>query len=156
MAMAGLTLAAAGYQAYASHESGKAQRKIANRNADLLDRSADDALARGGEEALAVRRRGRQLVGDQRAAAAAQGLDVNQGAAADLQEQAATFAAQDEATVRKNAWREAYGIRSQAGNQRMQGRYAQRTGTNNAIGTGLEGIGKSYAYWQADQSPRMR
>jgi hypothetical protein len=154
MAMTALTLAATGYQAYAQREAGEAQEAIAKRNAKLLERSADDALARGNEEVIAHRRRTRMLVGSQRATAAAQGLDVNSGVSLDLQDQATMHGAADEATIRRNAWREAYGIRTQAGNQRMEGRYARRAGTNQAIGTTLGGIGNAYAYWQADRAPR--
>lgn len=150
-----LTIAATGTQAYGQYEAGKAQRDIANRNADLLDRSAADAMARGNEEAIASRRRTRLLVGEQRAAAAAQGLDVNSGVAFDLQDQAQQHGTADEATIRKNAWREAWGIRTQAGNQRAEGAYAKRAATNQAIGTSLDGLGRSYAYWSAEQSPRM-
>lgn len=150
-----LTVAATGAQAYSQHQAGKAQDAIANRNAKLLDRSADDALARGNEEAIASRRRTRLLVGEQRAAAAAQGLDVNTGVARDLQDQAYQHGLADEATIRKNAWREAWGIRTQAGNQRAEGRYARRAGVNNAIGTSLGGIGSAYAYWDQNKSVRM-
>lgn len=156
MAMTALTLAAAGYQAHAQYEAGKEQQSIANRNAKLLEKSAEQALDRGNEEAIGVRRRTRLLIGEQRAAAAAQGLDVSVGAPADLQEQAAAFGAADEATIRKNAFDEAWGIRTQASNQRTAGRYARREGTNAAIGTSLGGIGKSYGYWQEERAPRVR
>lgn len=156
MAMTALTLAATGYQVYAQNQAGKAQQKIANNNAKLLERSADDAISRGNEEALGARRRTRLLVGEQRAAAAAQGLDVNVGAPADLQEQAAAFGAHDEATIRRNAFNEAWGIRTQASNQRTEGRYARRSATNQAIGTGLGGLGQSYGYWQQERTPKVK
>ena len=155
MAVPLLTVASAGVSAYGSYKAGEAQQDIANRNAKLLERSADDAIERGNEEAIASRRRTKLLVGEQRATAAAQGLDVNSGVAFDLQDQATQHGLADEATIRKNAWREAWGIRTQAGNQRQEGRYAKRAGTNNAIGTSLSGLGQSYAYWQAGQSPKM-
>lgn len=156
MAMTALTLAATGWQANAQIQAGKEQQSIANRNAKLLEASADQAVERGNEEARGVRRRTRLLVGEQRAAAAAQGLDVSTGAPADLQEQAAAFGAADEATIRRNALDEAWGIRTQASNQRQAGRYARREGTNSAIGTSLGGIGKSYGYWQEERSPKVK
>lgn len=152
---AALVLAAAGTQAYAQNQAGKAQQSIANNNAKLLDRSAQDALARGNEEAIAQRRRTRMLVGEQRAAAAAQGLDVNSGVAADIQDQAYQHGLADEATIRRNAFREAWGIKTQAKNQRTEGAYARRSGTNQAIGTSLGGLGDSYAYWQSSRSPKV-
>ncbi len=155
MAQAALVLGAAAYQGYAQHEAGQAQEDIAKRNAKLLDRSAADALRRGDQEAIASRRRTKLLVGEQRAAAAAQGLDVNTGVAADLQEQARAFGEEDEATIRRNAFDEAWGIRTQARNQRAEGRYAARAGTNQAIGTGLGGLGSAYGYYQEGRSPRV-
>lgn len=156
MAMTALTLAATGYSVYAQNEASKAQQKIANRNADLLEQQADSVLAAGEEEAKNARRRTKLLIGEQRASAAAQGLDVNTGVAADLQDQAAAWGANDEQTIRRNAWRDAWGIRTQAGNQRTEGRYARRAGINNAIGTGLGGLGTAYSYWQADKQPKVR
>lgn len=155
-AMTALAVASTAYSAYSQNEAGKAQQSIANRNAKLLERSADQALVRGNEEAINSRRRTRLLVGEQRAAAAGQGIDVNSGVAADLQEQAESFGAQDEAMIRRNALDEAWGIRTQASNQRMEGRYARREGTNKAIGTGLGGMGQAYGYWQDERSPKVR
>ncbi len=150
--MTALTVAATAYGAYAQNEAGKAQQDISNRNAKLLDRAADDALERGNEEALGARRRTRLLVGEQRAAGAAQGLDVNTGVVADLQSQAEGWGVHDEATIRRNAFHEAWGIRTQASNARVGGRYARRAATNQAIGTTLGGVGQAYGYWQ-EESP---
>lgn len=154
--MTALTVASTAYGMYAQNEAGKASQGIANRNADLLERSADDAMKRGNEEALDSRRRTRLLTGEQRVAAATQGIDVNTGVAADLQEQSNAWGERDEATIRRNAFDEAWGIKTQAGNQRLAGRYARRAATNEAIGTGLGGVGRSYAYWQEDRVPRVQ
>lgn len=158
MAQALLIAGAAAYQSYAQVESAKDQRRLANRNADMLEVSANDALARGEEEAKVVRRRAAMTRGSQRAALAAQGVDVNDGIATDLQDETGILGELDAAKVRKNAWREAWSIRTQAGYQREAGRYAYRAGVNNAIGTGLQGAGQSYgAYtdWYSDQRPRV-
>ena len=154
--MTALTLAATGYQAYAQNQAGKEQQAIANRNAKLLEKQADSVLDVGNDNAMAARRRTRLLVGEQRAAAAGQGIDVNSGVAADLQEQAASFGAEDEARIRREAFDNAWGVRTQASNQRMEGRYARREGTNKAIGTGLGGMGQAYGYWQDERSPKVR
>lgn len=144
MAQAAVLLATAAYTGYAQNEAGKAQKDIANRNASLMEAAADDAIERGNEEALAVRRRTRGIVGKQRAAFAGQGIDISTGTAMDLQEETSALGELDEATVRKNAFREAWGLRGQASNDRQAGAYARRAGTNQAIGTVLGGVGDAY------------
>jgi hypothetical protein len=143
MAQAALVFASAAYTAYAQNKAGKQQRNLADNNAALLERQADDALARGHQDALAVRRHTRQLVGKQQSQAAAQGLDVTTGVPVELASDTLALGAQDEAQVRSNAWREAYGIRGQASNQRLAGRYAASAGRNQALGSMLGGVGES-------------
>lgn len=151
MAQAALVVAAAGYSAYAQNQAGKAQQDLADRNAKMIDAQADDAIVRGNEEANLVRRGAKRLRGQQRAAFATQGVDVNTGTSLDLQEETTTLGEMDAATVRKNAWREAWGLKGRASNERLAGDYARRGATNSAIGTALGGIGDSRrAYYEYD------
>ncbi len=155
MAQALLIGAAAVYTANAQQQAGQAQKKLANRNADLLDNSAADAIDRGNQDALQVTQRARRLRGAQRASFAGQGVDVNTGTAAALQEETTSMGEVDAAQVRKNAFREAWGIKTQAGNQRLGGDFSAAAGRNQAIGSVLGGIGDaSRAYYQYD-APRV-
>lgn len=148
-ALIGLTAASAIYNGYAQNEAGQAQKKLANKNADLLDASAADAVDRGNQDAMQITRRAKRLKGEQRASFAGQGVDVNTGTAAALQDETLAMGELDAEQTRKNAFREAWGIKGQASNQRLSGRYAQRAGQNQAFGTLLGGAGNTaQAYYQ--------
>lgn len=170
MATAAIIGATAAYTAYQQNEAGDAQKKaarqqrfLAQKNADLLDKSANDATDRGNEEAMLITRRARGLRGEQRAAFASQGVDVNTGTALDLQNETTSLGGLDAEQTRKNAFREAWGIRAQASNQRLSGDFAYSAGMNQAkasrnqaYGTVLGGAGDSYrAYYQYD-APKVK
>ena len=144
MAGAGIGLMAVGTGAgmYASYQAGKANQKINNYNAAVADMQATDALARGETTASEAGTKTRELIGAQKAAYAAQGIDVTTGSAAEVQDQTQQIAQRDIQTIRLNALREAWGYKSQAKGMRMAGKYAYQGGVNNAIGTGLSGAGQ--------------
>lgn len=154
MAQALLIAGTAVYGAYAANESGKAQQSLANKNAKMLDAQAEDAITRGNEEANALRMRTKKLVGAQKAALAGQGVSVGSEVAGDLRDDALGMSMMDEQQIRRNSWREAWGIKGQAANQRLSGDYARRAGRNQAIGTVLGGIGDASAYYQP-RSPKV-
>jgi hypothetical protein len=142
-----LIIGAAAFQAYSMNEAAKDQRRISNKNAALLDAQAADTTALGEEEVLANKRRVRRAVGEQRAAYASQGVDVGTGTAIDMQNETKALGAIDEATIRRNAFRQAWGISQQAQIQRVTGQYARNAGRNQAIGTMLGGVGTASMYW---------
>lgn len=94
--------------------NGIGQRRAANFSTSQGARMAADATARGEEEVARYQRDLAQLMGRQRAATAAQGLDVGQGSAADITADTVRIGEQDARTIRENARREAFGLRSQA------------------------------------------
>ncbi|HUT76764.1 MAG TPA: hypothetical protein VM285_03705 [Polyangia bacterium] len=111
---AGISIAQGIAQGIGAHRAAAAARREGRR----LSR---DAIARGEEE---VRRYGfdlGQLIGRQRTAiGAGQGIDLTQGTAATLQQQAKDFGLEDVETIRLNAAREARGYRSAARQQSNQ------------------------------------
>jgi hypothetical protein len=141
------TLATTAYGAYTQNKAGREQQNLANANAALLESQAKDEVAIGEEEVLANRRRVRKAVGQQRADFAGQGVDVGSGTALDIQNETQEMGAVDEATIRRNAFRRAWNINTQASNQRLGGKYARRAGRNQAIGTVLGGVGQASSYW---------
>ena len=163
------TVVAAAYGAYSQYQAGedqkkaaRAQKDLANKNAKLLDEQADDATARGNEEAMLINRRARGLRGQQRASLAGQGVDVGTGTAADLQNETTLLGGLDADQTRKNAFREAWGIRGKASNERLAGEYNYRENMNKAkayrnqaYGSALGGAAAGYDSWYSNSHPKV-
>ena len=133
-----------------------ATRRAGRENARFADAAAEDAIARGEESAERYGMDLSRLLGSQRAIiAGAQGLDPNQGTAAQLREQTERFGEQDIATIRLNAAREAWGIRTQAGiNQRAANAQANAM-TIGAAGTLLGGGVDAWQNYASRRGPQM-
>src|SRR5262245_43189203 len=99
------TIANAYTQSTAQRLQGSYARRMGNLNARMAGIQADDAIWRGEQEAQRLGIKTRQLIGEQRASAAAQGVDVNSGTPLNLQTDAAGMSALDQATIRNNAWK---------------------------------------------------
>ena len=126
------------------------------RNADIM---AEDAIERGEKGAQDHRRKTKRLIGAQRAALAAQGIDVNYGSAAGIQSETQALGERDALTIRNNAWREAFGFRSQADSLRLQSEFsksaAKSARTNTLVTGGLRilEVGRS-AYGGGAKTPK--
>lgn len=86
---------------------------------DVLDRrlmeiQEKDILRRGEEEAEGHMQKVRRLIGSQRAALAAQGIDVGVGTAVDIVADTEAQGEIDAAKIRNNAYREAFGYKVEA------------------------------------------
>lgn len=139
---AGSALATAGNaytQANAYALQGKYGRTMGNLNARMAGIQADDALMAGDREAQRLGIRTRQLIGEQRASAAAQGVSVNSGSPLALQADTAALSALDQATIRNNAWKQAMGLRMQSSSDYARAQMAYRSGQYNATNTLLSG-----------------
>lgn len=118
MQIAGAGLSAVGaYQgSQASKAAYAAQAQIAQNNAQIAGWQAEDALARGGRDANRSRMRTRQVKGSQRAALAANGVDLGVGSALQILSDTDFFGEIDANTIKDNAAREAWALRNQAAN----------------------------------------
>jgi hypothetical protein len=143
----GLAAAGAGMTAYGQYQQGQAAEKIARNNQIMGEYAAQDAQARGEEDAMAVSRKGEQLKGAQRSRMAASGIDLGVGTAADIQDQTDFFAQQDINTARSNARRDAWAFRAQGANAAAQGRFAAQQGQLQAFSTLLSGAGQVASMW---------
>lgn len=145
--MAGSSIAGGFANSSAQRAQGEYARNQAYQNALNAEAQAADAERRGEKDAQQIRRQTRNLVGDQRVAAAAAGLDVNAGSVGDVQGEAMAMGEADVATAKTNAWREAWGFKSQASSYRAGGDAALRSGKNQANSTiltsGLAGLSNS-------------
>lgn len=126
--------------------------QVAEMNATLADRAAKDALERGAREEQQKRMEIAQLQGRQRAAMAANGVDLTFGSPLDALVDTATMGELDALTIRRNAAREAFDIEVQGVNHRadatlsrMNASSARTGGFLDAAGTVLGGGAKVFA-----------
>lgn len=119
--MAGATMSSSMSQAEASRAQGSYQRQQGYLNAQLLEQQAQDATERGRADAATARRGTNATAGSQKVALAAQGLDLSEGSAAETIEQTRAVGAVQEMNIKTNAWREAWGYKTQAINERAEG-----------------------------------
>lgn len=124
-------------QANAENEAGKDNQAIAEWNASVAIMQSADALERGRTAEGRQRVQTRQLQGAQRAALAAQGIEINDAtdSAGQIQLDTQRQGELDALTIRNNAFREAWGFQVEAQNQTQQGELARKRGLSQARGT---------------------
>lgn len=138
-------------QGQAQAAAARYNAKVADMNADISERRARDALERGKMEEQKKRRQAQQILGQQRAAMAANGVDIGFGSPLDTLVDTATLGEVDALTIRSNFAREAYDYKVQAVNgradanlSRMNAKAASTGGYLNAGATLLTGGAKAY------------
>ncbi len=139
--------------AYASAKSQKlmlqGQAAMSEMNARLSEKSAQQELARGNAEIATTTRRAGQIKGAQRAAMAANGIDLGEGSAAEVLTSTDILKEEDVNTIHANAVRAAWGQRIQATNYQnaaiMQRAGAASISPGMAAATSLMGNSKQIA-----------
>lgn len=140
-AMAAASLAAAaigaGVTAYSQWQKGKqekayyeAQAKIARNNQKMANAQAEDAIKRGGEADIELRRQYAQKRGAQVAGLAASGVALDEGSALSVLQDTDMFEQIDSGRTRDNAQREAWGYRVQGTNYSNDATMARMAGRN--------------------------
>lgn len=139
-------------QGQAAAKAAKYNAQVAEMNATISERRAKDAIQRGATEEQKKRQQVQQVLGQQQAAMAANGVDLTFGSPLDTIVDTAVLGELDALTIRTNAYREEYDYRVQAANQRaggqlelMKGRAAKTAGYLDGFGTILGGAGKAYS-----------
>ena len=139
-------------QSRAYSAEGAYQKQIYDSNAQIADIQAADAIDRGNRDASALKKQTKRLIGSQRAALAAQGIEVNDADALALQMDTAGQGAQDALKIKNNAWMEAWGYKVQSANYTSQGNFAnlaaQNKSRNTILTTGLN-IANDFASFNA-------
>lgn len=139
---------------------GDYQNEMAKINAKYAEFSAESAIKRGDKAATDVKKQTKKLIGSQRAALAAQGIQIDSGSALDVQEDTAMIGQQEALKIKNNAWMEAFGFKVQAQQDTQQGKIAKMAANNTASATiatggwqavsgGLDAISKSNTYQNA-------
>ena len=103
-------------------------------NARRADANADDAIKRGERDAFNVKTQGKRIIGAQRAALAAQGIDISdvESSAQDVQEDTAREVQLNAMTIQNNAWREAFNFKTQASDFRFGAELTRLSGRSEA------------------------
>ena len=125
-------------------------------NARFSEMRADDAIKRGDTEAKQYMQQLDQVLGTEKAKLASKGIDVGGDVGQRLDDQVRLDMALNVNTIKNNAWREAFGYRVEADNERFQGKFNELslknqarntllTGGLKAIGSFADGIGKMKA-----------
>lgn len=153
-----LGAAGAVQQGMAAQQSAKYNAQVADMNAQLSDRRAKDALERGKLDEQKSRQKAAQIKGQQVAAMAANGVDLNFGSPLDTLVDTAVMGELDALTIRSNTYRESYDYQVDATNKRAsaalsraQGKNALTAGYLNAGGTLLTGGAKAYQNYQTSK-----
>ncbi|MET3853055.1 hypothetical protein [Rhizobium sp. OAE497] len=154
LAIGSTVIGAAGQVQQASAESAadKYNAQVADMNATLADKKARDDITAGQQEEQRKRLETAQLEGKQKAAMAANGVDLNFGSPLDTLVDTAKIGELDALNIRTNAYRAAYNDKVQATNfqneaimDRAKSSYDAEGGYLGAVGTILGGAGKAFS-----------
>lgn len=151
LAVAGTAIAVAGTATagYMQYQQSKYQQKVANANQRAENERAADAIDRGTVEQQRLGRRYAGLMGSQRAALAANGVDVDFGSSGDFLQDTRNLYREDADALGRNTAAEVKGIEISAANFGNQSKAAGMAATGAAISTAFDmgstvlgGIGK--------------
>ena len=138
---AAIAVISAGISAYGASEQASAQKKAANyqaqveaNNAKIAAWQRTDAINRGEREAQNSMRERSAMIGKQRAALAANGVDLNQGSALDLLASTEFLGQEEVNTIQSNDAREAWGYEIQGANSRNNSSFEQWKARNASPG----------------------
>lgn len=153
------TVAGGVVSAYSAVQNSKAAAAAANASAEQADHAALQALEAGEREELLHQRRVGALIGENRAALAASGVDVNSTAALDLLQDTNKQAAEDAFAIRENAQRQASGYGREAANYRTEAANAKSSGrwgaANTILGT-VATVGSKYRHYVQQNRVQQR
>lgn len=141
-----------GVSVYGQVQAGRAQRKVANYNARVQEIAARDAEHRGRIEEGKQREGTARLLAAQRARLAAGGVDIDSGSALELLTGTAEVGEMDALTIRSNAAREVWGLRTGAGLTRAEGQHAYTAGVLGGISTAASGAAQTFGFWKSMKS----
>lgn len=138
-----LVVVAGAAQAKQEREAGKANAAIAENNARLAEEEGKDEAIQSSRESTQAAWRTRAILGSQRAAIAASGVDSETGSSFDLLGETALFGGAEQSAISQDAARKAWGRQSEALNYRNQGAQAKWMGKTSSNITILKTIGNA-------------
>lgn len=147
--MMATTLATGAAQAGAQRAEGAANAAIADNNQRIVQAQAEAENANATREMEQKAWETRALIGRQKAALAANNVDLSQGTAMDILGESAMFGEYDQQTIRNNAARAAWGFQAEKTNYANQGSMAKWSGNTQAASTMLGSLAKAYGQSRA-------
>ncbi len=133
--------------AYGQKQEGKAAEQVAEYNAKLDEREAQDALNRGQIEENKHRRIVAAQKGQQRAQFGASGIELDSGSVSDILAETEMLGEMDALTIRGNARREAQRLTDSARIGRFEGKARKRAANTRATGTAITTAGNVAGGW---------
>lgn len=134
LAMGAVSTAMSAYgaqqQANAQAQAAQYQAQVALNNQKIAGQYAQQAIADGENKVAAKQEQTSQMIGAQRAAMAANGVQLDSGSPLRLQEDTAKLGNVDALTIRNNAAREAYGYQLQGVSYGQQAQLDEATASN--------------------------
>lgn len=134
-------------QMQAAKSNASYQAAVANQNAAIANAQSISAGMAGADEQGRIRDKTKQVAGSQKAAFAANGLDIQSGSALSTLSDTALMGEQDVQTSRQNTQQQMWGYDVQAMNYRNQAKAAKAEGRNqsrSALLTGITSLAKQY------------
>lgn len=122
-------------QASAMRDQGDYERSTYWFNAGVADQQAQDAFDLGEQARGKFLRSAAKLQGKQRVALGTSGVALNSGSAKKIQEDTDAAIASDANTIRSNAWRQAWGFKTQAFDLRQRAEMAYKKSRSDAYNT---------------------
>lgn len=129
--------------AQAQKHAGKANAQIAENNAQLAEQGAKDAAILGAQEQQQSAWRTRAMIGRQKTAIAANGLDMDVGTPLDILGETAMLGGMDRSSIALDAARKAWGMQAEATNHRNRGAQDKWAGKVGSQATILKTIGST-------------
>lgn len=140
LVVAGTAIAVAGTATagYMQHNQSKYEQKVAVANQKAESARAADAIERGTIDQQRLARKSAALHGSQRAALAANGVDVTFGSSADFLQDTRDLYREDADTLAKNTANEVKGIDMSAANFGSKAKAAGMAATSAAVAAGFD------------------
>lgn len=128
-------LIAGGLAAKGQYDSDQQTADAMNQDARMRRLAARDALGRGALESGQARMEGSKVVAEQKVAFASSGVDAGVGSPVALMAESRAMSELDAQTIKSNALREAWGLKTEAGQLDSQARKVRSGAKLRAIGS---------------------
>lgn len=134
--------------AYAQYRQGQARRRISKANERIAELQARVAKREGRAQEAKSRQAYKKLLGKQRTALAAQGIDLGGETSRQLQQETKVMSELDALTIRLNAARRSFGLEQEARGYGVEGKMAEAESKTAALSTILSGGLRAYEQYQ--------